>query len=288
MYRLRALALALALAPATAVFAAAPVWKVSSDANHVYLGGSIHLLSADDYPLPQALSSAYAQSARLVLETDLARMQSPATAAVMLRALSYPAGQDIRQFVARDTYDALARFFAARGVAMAQIDRLRPGMIATMMSLLELRRLGLTSPGVDAHFETRAKGDGKALGRLESVDAQIEFLAAMGEGRENELLRYSLAEVEKLPSLWPAIRDAWRDGDMQSLGELGVTPLKRDFPQIHRNLLIERNLAWLPQIEAMLDTPEIEFVLVGALHLAGRDGLLEQLAARGYAIEQLR
>ncbi len=287
MRRLRALALAAILTPASSAIAGSPVWKVSDGKNHVFLGGTVHLLSADDYPLPAALASAYARSARLVLETDLARLQSPATAAVMLNALSYPAGQTIRQFVARDTYDDLARFFAARGVAMTRIDGLRPGMISTMMTLIELQRLGLTAPGVDAHFEALATRDGKALGRLESVDAQIEFLAKMGEGREDDFLQYSLREVGKLPSLWPAVRNAWRDGDMDGLAELGVTPLERDFPRIYADLLVARNSAWMPQIEAMLKSRETEFVLVGALHLAGGDGLLARLAARGYAIEQL-
>lgn len=288
MHRLCAFVLAAILTPINAAYAGSPVWKISDGKNHVFLGGTVHLLSADDYPLPQALSSAYDGSARLVLETDLAGMQSPATMAVMLNALSYPPGQSIRQFVARDTYDELARFFGARGVGMTQIDGLRPGMISTMMTLLELQRLGLTAPGVDAHFLGLAMRDGKALGRLESVDAQIEFLAEMGAGREDDLLRYSLGEVEKLPSLWPAVRDAWRDGDLARLAELGVAPLERDFPRIYENLLVNRNNAWIPQIEAMLRSREIELVLVGALHLAGRDGLLEQLTARGYAIEQLR
>ncbi len=288
MHRLRALALAAILTPLSPAFAGSPVWKVSDGENRVFLGATVHLLAADDYPLPSTLATAYARSARLVLETDLARLQSPATAAVMLAALSYPPGQSIRQFVAPDTYDELARFFAARGVAMTQVDGFRPGMISTMMTLLELQRLGLTAPGVDAHFEARAVRDGKPLGRLESVDDQIGFLARMGKGREDDLLRYSLREVDKLPSLWPAIRNAWRDGNMDQLAELGVTPLEQDFPRIYEDLLVARNQAWIPQIEAMLQSRETELVLVGALHLAGRDGLLEQLAARGYMIEQLR
>ena len=288
MRRLRALALAAILIPASGAHAGSPVWRVSAGENQVFLGATVHLLAADDYPLPSTLASAYARSSRLVLETDLAKLQSPAAAAVMLNALSYPPGQSIREFVARETYDDLARFFAARGVAMTQVDGFRPGMISTMMTLLELQRLGLTAPGVDAHFEALAVRDGKALGRLESVDEQIEFLAGMGRGREDDLLRYSLREVEKLPSLWPAIRNAWRDGDLDELAALGVDPLARDFPRIYEDLLVARNRAWIPQIESMLQSREIELVLVGALHLVGRDGLLEQLAARGYAIEQLR
>ena len=51
--------------------------------------------------------------------------------------------------------------------------------------------------------------------------------------------------------------------------------------------MVERNNAWMPQIEALLTTEEVEFVLVGALHLVGDDGLLAQLSAKGYRVERL-
>ena len=55
---------------------------------------------------------------------------------------------------------------------------------------------------------------------------------------------------------------------------------------MYKSLIADRNDAWLPKIEAMLKTREVEFVLVGALHLAGDDGLLSQLATRGYKVRQ--
>jgi len=51
--------------------------------------------------------------------------------------------------------------------------------------------------------------------------------------------------------------------------------------------LRQRNLKWMPQIEAMLRDSDREFVLVGAAHLVGEDGLLEMLQARGYDVSQL-
>jgi len=45
-------------------------------------------------------------------------------------------------------------------------------------------------------------------------------------------------------------------------------------------------MAWLPQIESMLTTPEIEMILVGVGHLVGSEGILNQLVERGYKVEQ--
>jgi uncharacterized protein YbaP (TraB family) len=80
---------------------------------------------------------------------------------------------------------------------------------------------------------------------------------------------------------------AWRIGDNDALSELFVADMLEQAPEIYDSLLKQRNLNWLPQLEDMLESPEIEFVLVGAAHLVGPDGLLAMLQAKGYQISQL-
>ena len=58
-------------------------------------------------------------------------------------------------------------------------------------------------------------------------------------------------------------------------------------PQMYERLLLERNRTWLPKIEALFARPRPSFVVVGAAHLVGADGLLAMLRARGYTIQQL-
>jgi uncharacterized protein YbaP (TraB family) len=56
---------------------------------------------------------------------------------------------------------------------------------------------------------------------------------------------------------------------------------------MYQRLLVERNKDWMPKIEALFSRKGRAFVVVGAAHLVGPDGLLAQLKAKGYAIEQL-
>ena len=270
------------------VYAESSVWTVEKDGNRLFIGGTIHMLSESDYPLPEAFEIAYLGSAEVVLETDMQKLQSPGFQATMMRQLSYPDGQNLRQVLNKATYRALEQFFTTRGIPMSNIVGFKPGMVATMMTMIELQRLGLVGIGVDAYFSTKSIGDQKKLGQLETVESQIAFIANMGVGQEDEMLLYSLADIEKLPTLMRSMKQAWRRGDVSTLKELGITPFKNDFPEIHKALLIDRNNAWMPQIETMLNTRAVEFVLVGALHLAGEDGLLTQLSARGYKVRKLQ
>ncbi|HCA75529.1 MAG TPA: TraB/GumN family protein, partial [Alteromonas sp.] len=56
---------------------AASVWQVSNAGNTVYIGGTLHILSPEDFPLPNAYGVAYNQADELVFETDIAGLNSP-------------------------------------------------------------------------------------------------------------------------------------------------------------------------------------------------------------------
>ncbi len=84
-----------------------------------------------------------------------------------------------------------------------------------------------------------------------------------------------------------AMKAAWREGDNDRLEEVALKPMEKDFPVMTDRFVEDRNDAWLPKIEAMLRTEEVELVLVGALHLVGEEGLLEQLKGKGYTVENL-
>jgi len=269
------------------VIAASPVWKIEKNGHHLFIGGTIHVLASADYPLPSTFDKAYRESEKLVLETDMQKLQSPGFQATMMRELTYSDGRNLQKVLDRDTYRELEQFFSARGIPMAAINNFKPGMVVTMMTMVELQRLGIDGVGVDAYYSARAIEDRKKLGKLEPVETQIAFLANMGAGQENEMLSFSLSDVEQLPVMMKSMKDAWRRGDMEKLEKLGISELEKDFPEVYKALLLDRNNAWMPQIEAMARTKEIELVLVGALHLAGRDGLLAQLKARGYKINMM-
>jgi uncharacterized protein len=56
--------------------------------------------------------------------------------------------------------------------------------------------------------------------------------------------------------------------------------------QLYQRLLVERNKNWLPKLEALFARKSAAFVVVGAAHLVGPDGLVAMLKAKGYAVEQ--
>lgn len=271
-----------------ASFAQSSVWVASKAEERVYLGGTVHLLRASDYPLPQAYEVAYQDSDTLFFETDLAGLNDLSVQMRMLQELTYPEGVTLRTVLDADAYATLSTHIATIGLPMQMLEKFKPGMLVSTLQVIEFQKLGFTPQGVDAHFNSRALSDGKAVGELEPVEAQIGFISAMGEGNESEFIRLSLDDLSEIETSMEQMISAWRSGDNATLETLFVDEMRTGHPALYQSLLVQRNNAWLPLIEAMFQEAGTEFVLVGAAHLVGEDGLLHLLENRGYEITQLQ
>ena len=267
-------------------FAKSPLWKVSKGDDHLFIGGTIHVLGKSDYPLPAEFETIYNQTEQLVFETDMQKLQTPETQMKIVQKMSYQDGSTLKDHLKPETYQALTDFAGKSGMPISMIERFKPGMASTMLTIIELKKLGVDAEGVDSFYNSKANQDSKTRGKLESVDEQLNFLATLGENNPDEFISFTLRDMKELPKLFEEMKTAWRSGDINKLAEIGVTPMKKDFPDTYQNLIVKRNNAWIPQIETMIKTREIEMILVGALHLAGDDSVLNQLKALGYNIEQ--
>lgn len=271
-------------------FAKSPVFKVSKGSDYLYLGGTIHLLSPNDYPLPSGFQEAFNDAEHVYFETDIDAVTSPEVQAKMASFATLPEGQSLKGILNEDTYSQLEEFLAERQIPVAAFDRLTPAAASLGLAVLELQRLGLGNPasGVDQFYSLKTKDAEKTALYLESIDEQIGFLNEFNKADPNLVIQSSIESSEDLSANWEKGLKAWRAGDLETLGDsLGADDMRADFPDIYRVLVTDRNNRWLVEIKEMFDSKEVELLLVGALHLADDIGLVEQLREEGYKVEQL-
>jgi uncharacterized protein YbaP (TraB family) len=262
------------------------IWQVSDGKNTVYLGGTFHMLKPTDYPLPAEFEQVYNKVNWLVFETDISKLDSPEFQQKFVKAMSLPSGKILVDQLSAQAYSGLIRYAAKNNIDTGQLQHYKPQMIGLIISLKELKKFGLTAQGVDDYMADKAKLDGKMITKLESIDEQIHYIANMSKGNESALILQTLDDVADLPKDLTLLSQAWRSGDKTTLESVGIKPMIEDYPLVYRSLLVERNNNWLPKIERLISQPESKFILVGALHLAGEDGLLEQLKRKGYQVQQ--
>jgi uncharacterized protein YbaP (TraB family) len=264
------------------------VWKATGTrGGTVFLAGSIHLLSNEYYPLAPAFDQAFGQSDLLVEEVDMDEMLGPDAQLQMLTRGMMPAGQTLESVVSPQTMAEVRKRVEGLGLPMGPLQLFKPWALALTLEGLELQKAGMDADlGLDKHYFDQAKEAKKPVQGLETLAYQISRFDEMPMPVQDRLLSETLKEMDTATSSIGEMGRAWKAGDAAAIERLVLKDLKSE-PQIYERLLLERNRNWLPKIEALFTRPRPAFVIVGAAHLVGSEGLLQMLRANGYMITQM-
>ena len=263
------------------------MWKATSRQGVVYLVGSVHMLTQDYYPLAPALDAGFKDSDLLVEEVDLAEMLSPTTQFSLLARGMLPSGQTIDTVVSPATLALVNARVGSLGMPLSALQQFKPWFLAMTLMAVEWQKAGFDAElGLDKHFYDRATVDGKAVQGLETTEYQISRFDGMTKSQQDHFLAESLKDLDTETATVNKVADAWKAGDAPTVERLVLQDLKDD-PEMYQRMLVDRNRNWLPKLIALFARPRPAFVVVGAAHLVGPDGLIAMLKAKGIRVEQL-
>jgi len=287
----RALAVALvALTGTTAVLAQAKpgrgfIWTIERDGRTSWLVGSLHVLTQDAYPLPTAMDQAFGRAKTLMEETDVNDITSPEIIGAVATKGMFNDGKTLQSVLTPVAYQQLSQRIAATGLPIDMVNVMRPWMVELTLSGLELQRAGFDPElGIDVHYRRLAAKNGMALSMLETAAEQIDYLAGLPLDIQVEQLQKTLSDGETELKEVREIAAAWRAGDAAAIEKLLLKGMQ-DSPTYYKSLVVDRNRRWIPRIETCLATGNC-FIVVGAAHMVGSDGLITMLKQKGYRITQ--
>ena len=136
------------------------------------------------------------------------------------------------------------------------------------------------------HMTGKAARDGKPIEGFETIEEQLQFLDDMSLEAQREMLLSTLEDSARLGDLMDELIDAWRHGDLDFL-EQGILDELAEHEELNKALVTDRNARWVKKIEALLDDEDDYLIIVGALHLVGREGVPILLDRNGHDIHQL-
>jgi len=261
------------------------LWRATSGDRSVYLLGSIHFMKADAYPLSSAIERAFDSSGMMVFETDIDEMGKAAGS--LFAAGMLEGDTTFADVVPKELYDKVSQQLDDLDTGIGIYKKMKPWMVALSLTSYELMRAGyLASEGIDAHFNSRAKAAGKSREGLESTEFQVSLFADLSDDESVEFLQYTLTDLDTVIPLVDEVVATWKIGDFAQMEELLVEGFA-DHKALFARMVTDRNLRWLPRIEELFRGEADAMVVVGSLHLVGKQGLIELLRAKGYRIEQL-
>ncbi|MDQ3206695.1 MAG: TraB/GumN family protein, partial [Pseudomonadota bacterium] len=278
--------------PATA--AQAPplplLWKVSDADNSVYLLGSFHLLKTTDYPVSSDIEAALDAADKVVFEVTPEQLKDPENGRNFMLAAAYDDARTLSDVLPTQMRAQLAALLAPNGGSVEQLDAFEPWFVNLMLVLGLAQSQGFDpKQGLDQYLMGRAAAAGKPTGGLESMATQLAALETSPMPEQIKSLADYLDRSEEMPQMLDDMHRAWREGDAAHLEALAVAEMRDNTPVTYRTVVVDRNNAWMPQLQGMLDGADTSdtLVVVGALHLVGEDSVVATLRARGYAVERI-
>lgn len=132
---------------------------------------------------------------------------------------------------------------------------------------------------MDAFFEQYAYNTNKSVRFLEKLQSQLNIATpAVDNDEASSWNEYFISEDEMI--------DIYLTGNIRRLEDEVRTALS-DYPEYYNELIVKRNKKMFNGIDTLLHQSNC-FVAVGASHLAGNQGLLALLSAKGYKIRPVK
>ncbi len=271
------------------------VWRVTNAKGPFYLVGSIHALTKNDYPLPAPYEVALRNSKRFLFEFDPNKHVE--FEKKFEAAGKYPPGQDIRSKI-----DPELLTWLRENISTVQPDnrrgkrehvgnfdselRYKPWWIAQHLVGPATYNKTSLSHGLDDYFVDHAAREKKEISGLESVDEHVAVMGGLSDRDSEFILRDALAQPRNAEKEFSRMYKAWRKGNTDALWA-GDSRLRTQAPWIAARFVDNRNIKWIPRIEAELKTGKPTAIVAGALHFSGPNSVIKLLEKRGYKIEQL-
>jgi hypothetical protein len=264
------------------------IYKIQSDTNTVYILGSIHVLAEEYYPLTRSFSYAYYNSQKVIFEIDPEILFSPDSFSKYEKQYTFQNGKTLETVLSPKTYTLVKEKLNAIGADIQEVKNYKPWVLYLTLSRQFDSPVDFRPElGIENHFYRMAKDSGKPTGGLETMQDQLDVFDTLPLPIQEALLLESLALTgsKDRDKAFLHMVKSWHQGSLDGLEQLVET--FKTYPLFYKKLLVQRNLNWIPQIETFLKGDKNVLVIVGAAHLAGKDGLIALLKEKGYSMERV-
>lgn len=264
------------------------VYKVTHSSNDeaFYLAGSIHVLRPSDQPIPNEFYEALDQSDRLVIETDLSSLEM--SYSILSKGI-YPSDSSLLDVIPKKLANRITEYCNSTMLRAFPYLNFKPGLLDAFMEAMVLQDNGFNSMGVEQIvLDYNAKNRQIALHYLESVEEQILMISRLGSNRPKKYLKKSLRKGLNIEASIEATVSAWKTGNSRFFNR-SVRALSRQSASDYNLILADRNKSWIEHdILPLVQEGFTPFVVVGTMHLYGKDGLIKSLRKRGFIITEFK
>lgn len=266
------------------------IWTVSDEDSTVYIFGTVHILPPELNWRSDAVEAALDDAEIVYFEADVMSPEAQAQTQALIPQLGLnAAGVTLSSLISEEAKGHMATIAGNLGapaeVLQAQMDPLQPWLASLTLAVLQIQAGGYSpESGVEQQLNGAAREAGKAFGYFETVEEQLRFFADMPLEVQVADFEVGVRQMVEEPELLTEMVQAWAAGDMSELDQIFNDAMRDSSSELFQRLIVDRNIAWIPQIASALEGSDDALIAVGAGHLPGEQGVIALLEAEGYTV----
>lgn len=281
-------------------FATGNFWRATRGEEVITIAGTYHFDDPRHAPTVAALTPLIAQATTVLVEAG--PEEEKALMALIARdpsTMVITEGLPLNQRLPSEVWTPLKEALSNRGIPPFMTAKFQPWYVLTLLSIPPCAMSAMTDKpkGLDGAVIDAALAAGVPVRGLEPFDTLFTIFDAMTPEELTEMLVSTLAIEDMSEDYFTTLVDSYFAGDSRKAWELmrfaaydmpGYTreEIDADFARMEEIVSSARNRAWIPILtEAAAQGPV--FTAFGALHLSGKDGVLNLLQQEGFTLKEL-
>ena len=272
-----------------------PFYVATRGTTTIYLLGTLHVGDPADYPPNQPFRAPV-----------LAALNASPTLALELSPDDLLVSQDdvskygvcrkpcLQQLLPEPLWAKLAARLRGNPEALAEIRKMKPWLASLLVETYDSLSAGLqTEYGTEAQLQNvylRLKG--RRVVGLETLAEQMRAFTHLTLAQQREMLAQDLAQTpaQNVADVQTLLR-LWRLGDADAIAAWDAARTEklahdpRVAASVDNRIVYERNRRFVARMQLYAAPNKPLFAAVGALHLGGRNGVLQLLRQRGFTVD---
>lgn len=270
------------------------LWKLEKPGEEPsYLFGTMHMTDARVTTLPPAARKAYDGADTIVIETTDAMDKAKMMAAMASEPglMMFTDDTTLSSLLSPNDAAVLSKGLDARGIPPATVAKMKPWILSAMLALpaCEVARQTAGEPVLDVMLAADAKASGKDVEGLETAVDQLRAMASLPLDLHMKSLVETLRMGDKVNDVNETMITLYQHGDTAMFWPLlrAVMPDTVEDPAgdaaFEQIMITSRNKVMAEHAAPILAKGNV-FMAVGAMHLPGPDGLVEDFRKAGYTV----
>lgn len=262
------------------------LWKIDGNglATPSYLYGTIHIINAEDYFLPEGTLAAIGSTKKMVFEIDMNEMSDISAMMGLMNKAFMKDNKTLKDLLSEEDYDLVDAHFKKMGLPLMMLERMKP-MFLTVFASGDMDPMGLQSGSMKSYemeFLDMAKSANMPVAGLETIEFQMSVFDSIPYEAQAQMLVETIKQGDTGSSDFDHMIQMYKDQKINDMVSM-ISDEGEQLSDYEDVLLVKRNEAWISGMKTMMKEMPT-FFAVGAGHLAGDKGVINLLKKEGYTL----